>query len=684
MLLSNYGAVPIIGIVIVPIFIYLQSLLPLPASIENCSTSIQVYLPLVDTSTQSIPNATSPDAAAQPPAQLAHNSASWGAPIAISPEDEFVWVANPDSGSVSVVDAATNQRVAEIPFGQEPWSLAIAPDGEHVYVADRATGQLTQLDAASHTLLKTMFVGPELGTIALTPNGNSIYVTVMATSEVVVVDTRSFEIAAHVEVAALPYAVGITNDGDNEDDDEQVLVTHLAAFKRSGGEEARNDGRAGKVTVLDSCANEIISEMALLPNENGFPNLLTGIGIYKHRAWIALVRAMPDLPSTLTQTVFAAVSTLDLDELDEDTQAALPLNDQDIFGSPVNNPMAAVPSPDGQRLYVVLAGSDLVEVVDISNPHSPTLIGFIPVANNPRGIAISADGKRGYVMNYLARSVTVLDLETLTAVDEVVVTDEVLDDDVLLGKLLFHNAVNPKLSRGSWISCASCHFDGGTDSVTWIFPDGPRQTPPLWNSIETLPWHWSAALDEPHDVEETIHLIQHGLGLAPGEDQPLLAEPNAGRSEELDALVAFMAHGIRVPALASAENDFSAGRDLFVSAGCADCHGGDNWTSSALPGAAGTLDPDGNGMVDDVLRKVGTLNPRDLRGATGFDPPSLLGVGLTAPYFHDGSMPSLADVLRSGHPDPLGGNGLTEAEIDELVKFLQQIDGDTEPVTLIP
>ena len=683
MLLSNYGAVPIIGIVIVPIFIYLQSLLPLPASIEHCSTSIQVYLPLVDTSTQSIPNATPPDAA-QPPAQLANNSASWGTPIVISLKDEFVWVANPDSGSVSVVDAATNRKVAEIPIGQEPWSLAIAPDGESVYVADRATGQLTQIDAASYTLQKTIFVGPELGTIALAPNGNSIYVAAMATSEVVVVDARSFKIAARIEVAALPYAVGITNDGDDEDDDEQVLVTHLTAFQRSGGEEARDDGRAGKVTVLDSCTNEIIDEITLLPDENGFPNLLAGIGIHGQRAWIPLVRAMPDLPSTLTQTVFAAVSTLDLTEFSEDRQAALPLNDQDIFGSPVNNPMAAVPSPDGKRLYVVLAGSDLVEVVDISNPHSPVLIGFIPVASNPRGIAISADGKRGYVMNYLARSVTVLNLETLTAVDEVVVTDEVLDADVLLGKLLFHNAVNPKLSRGSWISCASCHFDGGTDSVTWVFPDGPRQTPPLWNSIETLPWHWSAALDEPHDVEETIHLIQHGLGLAPGEDQPLLAEPNAGRSQEMEALVAFMARGIRVPTVSSDAEADSAGRDLFVSAGCASCHGGPNWTSSALPGAPGTLDPDGNGMVDDVLRDVGTLNERDLQGATGFDPPSLLGVGLTAPYFHDGSMPSLADVLRSGHPDPLGGNGLTGTEIDELVKFLQQIDGDTEPVTLIP
>jgi hypothetical protein len=213
-----------------------------------------------------------------------------------------------------------------------------------------------------------------------------------------------------------------------------------------------------------------------------------------------------------------------------------------------------------------------------------------------------------------------------------------------------------------------------------MFPDGPRQTPPLWNAGETLPWHWSAALDEGQDVEETIQVIQHGLGLAPGVDPPLLAAPNAGRSADLDALAAFLMQGMRPPA-PPPSGDVTQGRNLFVAAGCAECHGGPTWTSSAMPGPAGTLDPDGNGMVDAVLREVGTYNPRDVRGATGFDPPSLLGVGLTAPYLHDGSMPSLEALLASGHPDPQGsGNGLDEKAIAALAAFLRAIGPDTPPV----
>ena len=93
------------------------------------------------------------------------------------------------------------------------------------------------------------------------------------------------------------------------------------------------------------------------------------------------------------------------------------------------------------------------------------------------------------------------------------------------------------------------------------------------------------------------------------------------------------------------------------------------------------LDPDGNGMVDAVLQDVGTYNPLDIRGETGFDPPSLLGVGLTAPYLHDGSMPTLESLLTSGHPDPLGnGNGLSTQEILALAAFLLSIDADTMPL----
>ncbi len=580
-----------------------------------------------------------------------------------------------------MIDAKRLEKIVEVPVGQEPWSLAISPDGRSVYVVDRATGELVIFDTQFHRIRATIPVGPEPNAVALNPTGSQAYVTIGSAAEVAVVDTERRAVITRIPVKPGPYAIAVTDNGDAENDDERLYVTHLLAFPQPGGTEATDDGRAECVTVIDTATNTITNHISLLPDSHGFPNLLAGITLIGNRAWLPHVRAAPDLPNDLTSIVFAAVSALDLTPGAEDPAARLLLNDQNIFGSPVNNPVAAIPAPDGQTLYVVLAGSDLVEVIDVSDPYQPRLVKFLPTGKNPRGLALSQDGRRGYVMNYLSRSITVLDLERLEPIAEVPVTTETLKAEVLHGKILFNNATNPKLSQGGWISCASCHPDGGTDGVTWIFPDGPRQTPPLWNAGQTRPWHWSAALDEPQDVEQTIQLIQHGLGLAPGSDPPLLGPPNVGRSADLDALAVFLEQGLRALAPPPAAGNVIRGRKLFLAAGCSACHGGPNWTISAMAGPAGTLDPDGNGMVDNVLREVSTLNPRDVRGESGFDPPSLLDVGLTAPYLHDGSMPSLETLLASRHPEPQGsGNGLDPEETAALAAFLRSIGPDTPPV----
>jgi len=614
------------------------------------------------------------------PTQQTDARASWSSPIAISPLDQSIWTVNPDAASITVIDRNRLVRVAEIRVGHEPWALAVAPDGQRVYVADRATGQFFGIDPVSDTIVLTLTVGYELGGLALSPSGDYAYLTSTATNEVVLINTRTQQVIKRIPVDYQPYAIAVTNDGDGADDDERAYVTHLFAQPRAGGLEATDDGREGRVTVLDLATATVLHQIVLPPNATGFPNLLTSITLADGRAWVPYLRAAPDLPNSLTTRVFAATSVLDLNSQNEMTAAYLPLNDQEIFGSPVNNPSAAIPSPDGKRLYIVLAGSDLLEVVDIATPHQPKLEKFVAVGMNPRGMALSADGTQGYVMNYLARSVSVVDLTTLAVTAVITTADETLPPDVLRGKILFHNAVDPKLSQGSWISCASCHPDGGTDSVTWIFPDGPRQTPPIWNAEQTLPWHWSAALDEAQDVEETIHLIQLGLGLAAGRDPAQLGPPNAGRAADLDALAAFMQQGIRTPRV-KPDDDVQPGRALFMTAGCADCHGDVAWTTSALPGLPSELDPDGNGMIDSVLHDVGTLNPRDVRGATGFDIPSLLNIGLTAPYFHDGSAPTMAALLAAGHPAPsTDQQRLTSSEITALVAFLQTIGPTTAPV----
>jgi YVTN family beta-propeller protein len=60
--------------------------------------------------------------------------------VAVTPDGRHVYVTNVGSGTVSVLDTATNAISATLPVGASPTDVAISPDGHSAYVADRDSG----------------------------------------------------------------------------------------------------------------------------------------------------------------------------------------------------------------------------------------------------------------------------------------------------------------------------------------------------------------------------------------------------------------------------------------------------------------------------------------------------------------------------------------------------------------
>lgn len=90
--------------------------------------------------------------------------------------------------------------------------------------------------------------------------------------------------------------------------------------------------------------------------------------------------------------------------------------------------------------------------------------------------------------------------------------------------------------------------------------------------------------------------------------------------------------------------------------------------------------------------KLATANPEDESTKGQFRTAGLLNVAETGPYFHNGSAATLEDVVRhynkgGGEPGSYSGNtapqlrplGLTDAEISDLVAFLQSLTGEPPP-----
>ena len=91
----------------------------------------------------------------------------------------------------------------------------------------------------------------------------------------------------------------------------------------------------------------------------------------------------------------------------------------------------------------------------------------------------------------------------------------------------------------------------------------------------------------------------------------------------------------------------------LVEVGCATCHVGVSGTDGQLH----RVDP----------------RPTDPDALDGpVVTPRLDGLAARAPYFHDGSAPTLTDVVR-GHPDAAAGPGtwLSDDQLSDLVTYLR-------------
>ncbi len=546
--------------------------------------------------------------------------------IAISADGSRLVVANPDSGSVALIDTAALSRIAEVQVEGRPQTAAI--DGPRAFVT--TDHGVSAIDLATNSVVGSVrLTGDAFGVVA---DGTRAYVSCTAAARVVVLDALSLQPIA--SIATEPYPRGLALDRQQG----RLYVSHF---------------RSGRMSVIDLQALNVLRVIATDLDANLSQAVV--LDTTARRAYLPQTRSNSTNQALLFDTtVFPTVATIDIDgglHLFRDRISI------DIADRPVNMPLDAVLTSTG-KLYVVNAGSDDVSVIDLPRK---TAIAHIAAGSNPRGIALAPDERTVYVNNALSGTVSVIDTATDRVSETIRATTIALRADLLNGKILFHTSNRTQIAKDRWISCATCHFDGGGDGRTWFFRDGPRNTPALFGVGSTLPMHWSGDLDELQDVESTVRTVQAGTGLANGPSycEPAcdVGLPNAGRSKDLDDLAAFM-RSLPPPSHPGGIDRAAASRGaaLFVDVrlGCVSCHPAPLFT-------------------DQRKHDVGTGRAAQERKGSSFDTPSLRGLYDTPPYLHDGSAPTLLDVLRGATGQHGNTAGLTDRELQDLVEFLRSI-----------
>jgi len=566
--------------------------------------------------------------------------------LAIS-RDGTIWVANQDDASVSVLDEiGTLLHTIILPRGCKPFGIAMNASRGVAYVTLQGTGQLAELDLTNGAVLRLVQAGPWATGVSVDPSGSRIFVTRFLSPE------------DHGEVVELGA--------------DELSIVRTFELVTDPGPDTEASSR-GVPNYLRQVAVSPDGAFAWVPSKKD--NTVRG-------------QALDGQPLTFETSVRTIMSFLDLTENQEALERRFDFNNRTLG-------LSVAFSAIGDYAFVGLLGNNAVEVLDAYDGR--IVSGTFELGKSPDGLVLD-DAGHLFVNSFLSRSVVVLDatgiltstnfaLDVITEVG--VSSQEKLDPTVLLGKQIFYDAQDPRMSKEGYVSCAACHLDGFEDGRIWDFTDrgeGLRNTTSLLGKrgIGQGRLHWSANFDEVQDFEHDIRGPFGGTGFLPdaefnqGTRNTTLGDAKAGLSPELDALAAYVTSLDAVAPSPHRNPDGTLtvagwrGLDLFVSLGCETCHGGPDFTDSSL------------GLVHDVGTLSALSGNRLGAPLTGIDTPTLRGVWETAPYLHDGSAATLSEVLREKNAAGLHGptHGLTQAEMDDLVSYLLQIDNTAREAEL--
>lgn len=128
--------------------------------------------------------------------------------FAFSPDETRLYVANYDSGSVSVITLADYSVRATVGVKTtEPHALAYVSQGNKLYAACEGENFVSVIDASANQFVKNIAVGDRPFALALKPNESKLYVANFNADTVSVIDTASDTVTKTLTVGQGPCAL---------------------------------------------------------------------------------------------------------------------------------------------------------------------------------------------------------------------------------------------------------------------------------------------------------------------------------------------------------------------------------------------------------------------------------------------------------------------------------------------
>ena len=592
--------------------------------------------------------------------------------LAMSATGDLLYTVNRDNDTVTALYAGSLTRHFEVPVGRHPVSIARASDGL-LWVACRDSDAIDMIDPETGALVERLNLGHGMAPMAVvaTPDGSTLLVSCEGDDSVRRFSAASRSQTGQLAVGPYPRAIAVTHDGS------RALIPRFISAEHHG--EVYDVALAGAMSLTRTSRLARDRSTDGPASSRGVPNYLAGIRIAPSGTHAYVVGKkdnttrgtyfLPLLVPRQDTTVRAQLMLINLSTNSEDVPLRLDLDNSD-------SPTAVAFSPLGSYAFVTLQGNAQVAVLDVlklMQADTPANIERrLPTGLAPQGIITDATRGRLLTADFMGRSVTSIDIADFLATGSgnipvqsiAAVERERLHPEVLRGKEIFYHASDPRMSPEGYISCATCHADGGHDGRTWDFTnrgEGFRNTTDVRgrSGMRHGFVHWSANFDEIQDFENDIREFFGGTGFLSDADFAASSHPlgaaKARRNADLDALAAYVTSA-RARSLPRSPHRGAAGELLepailgqavFMANNCQTCHSPSTEYTDGQVHNVGTLRHSSGNRLGGVLPGIRT--------------PTLLVLHASAPYFHDGSAATLEEVFTAT------GGTLIQAEAATLL-----------------
>ncbi len=164
--------------------------------------------------------------------------------------EERAFVANIGSGTVSVLDLETNRKLRDLTTGGKPEGVAVA--GGKVFVGDLTAPRLTVFDAGTYEKLAELAIDGNAIRVIASPDGKTIATSNVNKGSVTLIDTATHSVLRSFPVSGDPQAAQVT------------LIWSADGTRLYAAETARN-----QVAEIDAATGKVLRRIDVGKNGDG-------------------------------------------------------------------------------------------------------------------------------------------------------------------------------------------------------------------------------------------------------------------------------------------------------------------------------------------------------------------------------------------------------------------------------